>query len=84
MEIVQGLAVQPAWLIAKGGITSSMIAKNGLGVKQAKVIGQVLPGVPVWELGKETRFPGCAYVVFPGNVGGKDALVKILEILSYS
>jgi hypothetical protein len=27
-------------------------------------------------LGPETRFPGMAYVVFPGNVGGDDALAE--------
>ena len=49
-------------------------ATAGLGVRRALVLGQILPGVPVWRLGPETRFPGLAYVVFPGNVGGPEAL----------
>ena len=82
IDIVRGLGVQPAWLVAKGGITSSVIATQGLGVRQAQVMGQILPGVPVWKLGAESRFPGCPYVVFPGNVGGEDALVRLVEKLN--
>lgn len=47
-----------------------------------KLAGQILPGVPFGELGPEARFPGMAYVVFPGNVGGPDALEVALAILS--
>ncbi len=43
--------------------------------------GQALPGVPVWQAGPESRYPGLAYVVFPGNVGGDDALVRIVRSL---
>jgi uncharacterized protein YgbK (DUF1537 family) len=45
------------------------------------VAGQILPGVPTWQLGTESRFPGMPYVVFPGNVGGSDALVEVLNRL---
>lgn len=81
VELVQGLAARPRYLIAKGGITSSDLATRGLGVKRAMVLGQLLPGVPVWELGPETRFSGLPYVVFPGNVGGPDALVEAVDRL---
>ena len=74
VEIITRLEVRPRYLIAKGGITSSDLATKGLGVKRARVLGQILPGVPVWELGPETKFPGLPYVVFPGNVGGPEAL----------
>ncbi len=79
VEIVRGLVVRPRYLLAKGGITSSDIATRGLGIQRALVLGQILPGVPVWQSGAESRFPGLAYIVFPGNVGGPDALVKIVE-----
>ena len=82
IRIVQGLTCQPRYLVAKGGITSSDVATRGLGVLRAMVMGQVLPGVPVWKLGDETRYPGMAYIVFPGNVGDDDALVKIQERLA--
>lgn len=78
---VQRLAVAPRYLIAKGGITSSDVATRGLGVRRAIVLGQALPGVPVWQLGAETRFPGLGYVVFPGNVGSDDALATLFTHL---
>jgi uncharacterized protein YgbK (DUF1537 family) len=78
-SIAAKLAVRPAWIIAKGGITSSDIATKSLGVKRAMVRGQLLPGVPIWETGKETRFPAMPYIVFPGNVGGPDALLEAVR-----
>ena len=80
-KIVEDLAVRPAFLIAKGGITSSDIGVRGLGVKRALVLGQILPGVPVWKTGPESRFPGIAYIIFPGNVGGNTALADAVRIL---
>ena len=78
VELVRRVEVRPAWLVAKGGITSSDIATRALGVKRAMVLGQIIPGVPVWELGAEARFPGLPYVVFPGNVGGHEALRTVV------
>jgi uncharacterized protein YgbK (DUF1537 family) len=77
VAVVAGLATRPRFLVAKGGITSSDIATQALQVRRALVIGQILPGVPVWRLGDESRMPGLAYVIFPGNVGGDDALVAV-------
>ncbi len=81
VEIVRSLEVRPRYLVAKGGITSSDIATKALGMRRAFVFGQALPGVPVWQAGPESRYPGLAYVVFPGNVGGDDALVRIVRSL---
>jgi uncharacterized protein YgbK (DUF1537 family) len=82
VAIVRGIGVTPAWLVAKGGITSSVIATDGLNIRRATVLGQALPGVPVWRMGPESRFPGRAYVIFPGNVGGEDALARVVGALS--
>ncbi len=79
VELVRRLEVRPRYLVAKGGITSSDVATHGLGVKRAMVLGQILPGVPVWRLGLETRFPGLPYIVFPGNVGGPTALQAVVR-----
>ena len=79
VETVQQLETVPRFLIAKGGITSSDVATDGLGVKRAMVLGQILPGVSAWEIGAETRFPGMPYVVFPGNVGSEDSLAAALH-----
>ncbi|MCK5070281.1 MAG: hypothetical protein KAR01_07055, partial [Desulfocapsa sp.] len=81
VEIVKSLKIQPRFLIAKGGITSSDLATEALGVKSARVIGQVAPGISVWRLKDETTFPGMAYVVFPGNVGTDDTLAQIILLL---
>jgi uncharacterized protein YgbK (DUF1537 family) len=81
VAIVDNLSKMPAWLIAKGGITSSDIATKGLKVKRAEVLGQALPGIPIWRTGQEARWPGLIYVVFPGNVGGPNALAEMVRIL---
>ncbi|MEZ4676574.1 MAG: nucleotide-binding domain containing protein [Caldilineaceae bacterium] len=81
VAIVQGISLRPRYLIAKGGITSSDLATKALSVKRANVRGQILPGIPLWELGVESRHPGLIYVVFPGNVGGDDALVQAVAKL---
>ena len=82
VEIVQRLEIRPGALVAKGGITSSDVATLGLMVRRAIVTGQILPGVPMWRIGAETRFPGMPYIVFPGNVGGPDGLTQIYNSLS--
>jgi len=81
IQLVRHLAVAPRYLIAKGGITSSDTVTLGLGVRRALVLGQALPGVPVWQLGPETRFPGLGCVVFPGNVGADSALADLVRLL---
>jgi uncharacterized protein YgbK (DUF1537 family) len=82
VQIVSALRKKPRWLVAKGGITSSDVATRALGVRRALVLGQALPGIPVWQLGPETRWPGLALVVFPGNVGGPDALCQLVTMFS--
>ncbi len=68
----------PAFVVAKGGITSSDVATQALGIRRARVLGQVQPGVPVWRAGAESLLPGAPYVVFPGNVGTADTLRDIV------
>lgn len=81
VAIVQAIAARPRYLLAKGGITSSDLATYGLGVRRALVLGQILPGVPVWQLGPESRHPGLPYIVFPGNVGDSQALATVVAAL---
>lgn len=82
VDLIQQITVRPSFFIAKGGLTSSGIATKALGVKQAMVLGQILPGVPVWTLGNETLHPGLAYVIFPGNVGDETALTQACQKLT--
>ncbi|WP_233215343.1 four-carbon acid sugar kinase family protein [Rhodopirellula bahusiensis] len=81
VSVVERLTQRPRFLIAKGGITSSDVATKGLRAKHAMVLGQILPGVPVWKMPSDSHFPGIAYVVFPGNVGGSDALLHAFQKL---
>ena len=53
--------------VIQGGITSSDIATKALEAQRAVVIGQALAGVPLWQLGPESRHPGVPYIVFPGD-----------------
>jgi uncharacterized protein YgbK (DUF1537 family) len=82
VSIVRAIHARPRYLVAKGGITASDIATQGLLVRRALVLGQILPGVPVWQPGTESRYPGMPYIVFPGNVGGPEALVEIAARLA--
>ncbi len=81
VETVRRVSVTPRFVVAKGGITSSDTATQGLGIRKARVLGQILPGVPVWQAGAESRWPGVPYIVFPGNVGGPEALAQVVHLL---
>ena len=80
-SLVGGLSVVPKFVIAKGGITSSDVGTKALGVKRANVLGQIEPGIPVWQTGAESKFPGIPYVIFPGNVGEDTTLRYAVEKL---
>ena len=81
-NIVARISIRPKYLIGKGGITSSDIATQSLQVKLATVVGSILPGIPVWRLGEESRFPDLNFIVFPGNVGGESALFDAVKKLT--
>jgi len=67
----------PAYVLAKGGITSSDVATEALGADRAWVRGSLLPGiVSLWA---PTSGPPLA--VFPGNVGDDDALADVVDRL---
>jgi uncharacterized protein YgbK (DUF1537 family) len=53
-------------------------------VKRAWVLGQIQPGIPVWQLGDDSRFPGLPFIIFPGNVGDQDALSAVFKICKSS
>ncbi len=78
-SIIASLTVRPRFIIAKGGITSSDVGTKGLQVKKALVLGQILPGIPVWLTGEDSKFPNMPYVIFPGNVGNETALKDAVE-----
>jgi hypothetical protein len=65
-------------IVAKGGITSADVARIGIGARSARVLGQVLAGVSVWQL---DAFDGRAvlFVVVPGNVGDPHTITQVLD-----
>lgn len=82
VQLINNLTIQPKFIIAKGGITANDVATKGLGVKRAIIVGQLQPGIPVWRLGEETKFPNMHYVVYPGNVGAVDGLADAVQAFS--
>ncbi|WP_109435614.1 four-carbon acid sugar kinase family protein [Aquimarina sp. AU119] len=82
VKIIKGISVSPKYILAKGGITSHDLAIKGLRMRRSKVMGQIAPGVPVWEMGARTMFPKLPYIVFPGNVGDDKLLYTITQKLS--
>jgi uncharacterized protein YgbK (DUF1537 family) len=73
--------IRPAFVLAKGGITSSDTATEGLGIRRAWCRGTMLPGIiSLWEpvTGPAQGIP---YIVFAGNVGDDDALAAVVDTL---
>jgi uncharacterized protein YgbK (DUF1537 family) len=72
---------RPAYIVAKGGITSSDIATQALGIARARVRGSMLPGiVSLWEPDAGPA-AGLPYVVFAGNVGDDRSLSDVVDRL---
>jgi uncharacterized protein YgbK (DUF1537 family) len=81
--VAQSLDAGPAWVLAKGGITSHDVALHGLGIRRATVVGQFFPGlVSLFRpVAADPRALGRPYVVFAGNVGDDEALADIVDRL---
>lgn len=75
---------RPAWVVAKGGITSHDVAVEGLGIRRARVLGQLLTGMvsvlrPVEAADGAVGMP---YVVFAGNVGDSQTLAHVVDVVA--
>jgi uncharacterized protein YgbK (DUF1537 family) len=57
--------------VGKGGITSHDILTKGLGIRSARVLGQVIASVPC------VMAPHFPYIIFPGNVGNEESLREV-------
>jgi uncharacterized protein YgbK (DUF1537 family) len=85
VDVVQAaLAARPAWVVAKGGITSHDVAVRGLGIRRAEVVGQLLPGmVSVFRpIEAAPEAVGTPYVVFAGNVGDDNTLADVVDLFA--
>ena len=84
-RVVRGaLAARPAWVLAKGGITSHDVMLHGLGIRRAGVAGQLFPGmISVFRPADAApEAVGMPYVVFAGNVGDDGTLAQVVAILN--
>ena len=84
MDVVQRLPESLGFLISKGGITSNDVLSSGLALTTSRVLGQILPGVTVVQTPPWHRLPQLPVVIFPGNVGGDDALAEAYRRLAPS
>lgn len=82
MEIVQNLPTEISFLISKGGITSNDVLSTGLGLRLARLLGQILAGCSmVITSENHPRFPNLPVVLFPGNVGDETGLATVYRRL---
>ena len=75
--VVTGVVPHPDVIVAKGGITSAVTLRDGVGAAEAEVVGPVEPGVSRWS----ARWPGgepLDYLVVPGNVGDDELLARLV------
>jgi uncharacterized protein YgbK (DUF1537 family) len=71
---------RPSVVVAKGGVTSAVVLREGIGADEADVLGPVLPGVSRWAAAWGDGTP-VDYLVVPGNVGADDLLVRLVDAL---
>ncbi|MGB6296377.1 MAG: four-carbon acid sugar kinase family protein [Rivularia sp. (in: cyanobacteria)] len=83
MDVVRNLPSDIGFLISKGGITSNDVLSNGLALKTARLLGQILAGVSMVRTPENhPQFPNLPVVLFPGNVGDADAVSTVYQRLS--
>lgn len=83
MEILKQLPATIGFLISKGGITSNDTLSQGLALRSAFLLGQVIPGVSMVKTASDhAQFPDLPVVLFPGNVGDQQALATVYQKLS--
>jgi uncharacterized protein YgbK (DUF1537 family) len=83
MDAVRNLPPTLGWLVSKGGITSNDVLSTGLGLRTARLLGQILAGVSVVRCPADhARYPDMPVVIFPGNVGDDRALATVYRRLS--
>lgn len=76
MRVVRTVADDVDAIVAKGGITSAEVATSGLGGRMARVRGQILTGVSLWDV-TDRHSRVVPQAVVPGNVGDDATLVKV-------
>jgi uncharacterized protein YgbK (DUF1537 family) len=83
MDVLRHLPETIGFLISKGGITSNDTLSDGLALRGAELLGQVIAGVSMVKTPADhDQFPDLPVVLFPGNVGDELALATVYGCLS--
>ena len=83
VRLVRNMPREIGFLISKGGITSNDTLSKGLALRTSRVVGQIRAGCSVVLCPDDhPRFPNLPVVIFPGNVGGDDALAEVYGTLT--
>lgn len=76
-KIITGSKTKPDYLLTKGGITSSDIITNALGIKKVLVLGQLYPGISILKVFTPEKFVNLSIIIFPSNVGNQNTFLEI-------
>jgi uncharacterized protein YgbK (DUF1537 family) len=77
-QVAGSVEPRPSVVVAKGGITSAVVLRDGIGAEWAEVVGPVEPGVSRWTAEWPDGRP-VDYLVVPGNVGDDDLLARLVD-----
>ena len=67
-------------LLSKGGSTSAINVRDGLGAEAVAIVGPVAPGISLWQVpvAGADAYP---VIVFPGNVGTVETLADLVDLI---
>lgn len=80
-DAARQLAEPGGTIITKGGITAADVIEASIGATQARVLGQVRPGVSVWEMTSREGQTVLAVIV-PGNMGDTTILAELVTAVT--
>jgi len=67
-------------LVSKGGSTSAINVRDGLGAESVEIVGPVAPGISLWLVPTAGAEP-YPVIVFPGNVGDAGTLADLVDLI---
>ena len=79
-QVTRRVRPRPTVVVAKGGITSALVLRDGIGADEAEVVGPVTAGVSRWSA-RRPEGEAVDYLVVPGNVGEDDLLERLVDAL---
>ena len=75
--VVAALVARPDAVIVRGGVTSALVARDGLGAREALVTGPTGPGIALWQL--DGMVDGIPLLIAAGNVGQPADLADLVD-----